>query len=136
MLFQYIYTVCHTSKEKINDLNEGASHHKSIYTFCRELLGSVSDFSLRESASSICIVRSTGNKFDKQAKFLFSTDGSHAAALAFCTLIKSLKRPADIVNVVMISTTDGSNEQATIDHYHDFMVEHKVCFMLFGIGNG
>ena len=92
----------------------------------RELLGSVSDFSLRESPTSICIVRSTSNKIGKQAKFLFSTDGSHAAALAFCVLIKCLKRPMDIVNVVMISTTDGQNEKATIDHYHDFMVENQV----------
>ena len=86
----------------------------------------MSDFSLRESPSSICIVRPTSNKFDKHAKFMFATDGSHAAALAFCVLLKCLKRPMDIVNVVMISTTDGQNEQAIISHYHDFMVEHQV----------
>ncbi len=48
----------------------------------------MSDFSLRESHASICIVRSTGNKFDKLCKFCFCTDGSHAATLAFCVLIK------------------------------------------------
>ena len=92
----------------------------------RETLGSVSDQSLRESPSSICIVRSTGSKFDRQAKFLFCTDGSHAAALAFCVLVKMLRRPTDIVDVVMISTTDGSSEQITIEHYHEFMLENKV----------
>ena len=91
---------------------------------CSEMLGSVSDYSIRESPASICIVRSTGNKFDRQAKFC--TDGSHAAALAFCVLVKSMMKPMDIVNVVMISTTDGSKEQATIDHYHSFMLENKV----------
>ena len=90
------------------------------------MLGSVSDYSLRESPASICIVRSTGSKFDKQAKFLFCTDGSHASGIAFCTLVKSLMKPTDIVNVVMISTTDGSTEQQTIDHYHEFMVENNV----------
>ena len=90
-----------------------------IYTR-RETLGSVSDQSLRES-------RSTGSKFDRQAKFLFCTDGSHAAALAFCVLVKMLRRPTDIVDVVMISTTDGSSEQITIEHYREFMLENKVC---------
>ena len=64
-----------------------------------------------------------------QAKFLFCTDGSHAAAIAFCVLVKSMKKPNDIVNVVMISTTDGSAEQPVIDHYHDFMVENGVSLL-------
>ena len=52
------------------------------------MLGSVSDFSLRESHSSVCIVRSTGNKIDaNQTKFMFATDGSHAAASAFVLLV-------------------------------------------------
>lgn len=53
----------------------------------RDLLGTVVDFSLRAANASICIVRSTGSKFDRQAKFVFSTDGSHAAAFAFVFLI-------------------------------------------------
>ncbi len=51
------------------------------------MLGTVSDYSLRESRASICIVRSTGSPVKSSTKFLFATDGSHAAALAFCMLV-------------------------------------------------
>lgn len=50
------------------------------------MLGTVSDFSLRTTHASTCIVRSTGGQVGPQAKYLFATDGSHAAALAFVVL--------------------------------------------------
>ncbi|GAX72774.1 hypothetical protein CEUSTIGMA_g230.t1 [Chlamydomonas eustigma] len=113
------------AKQKVNLLVLGSFGRKGEKL---EMLGTVSDYSLRESPASICIVRSTGAKFDKMAKILFCTDGSHAAALAFCTLIKCLKGPMDIVNVVIVSTgaSDGVKERALMQHYHEFMVLHKV----------
>lgn len=56
------------------------------------MLGTVSDFSLRESHCSVCVVRPTapapeGEGKARSTRYLFSTDGSHAAALAFCVLL-------------------------------------------------
>ncbi|KAJ9509858.1 hypothetical protein QJQ45_011548 [Haematococcus lacustris] len=82
-----------------------------------DMLGSVSDFSLRESAASLCIVRSTSSNFDRQAKFLFATDGSRAAALAFVMLVSKIRRAMDIVAVTMVSTTDGVVEAGYLEHY-------------------
>lgn len=58
---------------------------RNILHCYRDNLGTVSDHSLRESHASVCIVRPTGSSMG-QATFLFATDGSHAAALAFCML--------------------------------------------------
>uniref|UniRef100_A0A7S0QZT8 UspA domain-containing protein n=1 Tax=Chlamydomonas leiostraca TaxID=1034604 RepID=A0A7S0QZT8_9CHLO len=86
-----------------------------------DMLGTVSDFTLRQSHASLCIVRSTGSKFDKQARFCFATDGSHAAHLAFVVLINLLRRPLDIVHVVMVSSTDGVLEQKCVEQYKQYM---------------
>lgn len=51
-----------------------------------DILGSVSDYTLRMSRASLCIVRSTGAKMGKQSKILFAADGSHASNLAFSFL--------------------------------------------------
>ncbi len=69
------------------------------------MLGTVSDFTIRQAHCSICIVRSTGSSIGgmagggagaagpagavsaRPAKYLFATDGSHAAHLAFCFLV-------------------------------------------------
>jgi len=96
-----------------------------------DMLGTVSDFSLRESHASICIVRSTGHKSHQQSKYLFATDGSHAAGLAFCILVALLRRPLDIINVVMVTTSDGVKEQDTIAHYKEFMEKHKAVGLAF-----
>jgi hypothetical protein len=120
----------------------------------------------------VCI--STGTKHEKQAKYLFSTDGSHAAALAFVVLVTRrvlhqqwqttserheclesistvggipgfsaqqpalcarpagteadwlpccacrIRRPKDIVNVVMVSTTDGVLENKFVEQARAF----------------
>lgn len=52
--------------------------------------GHVTDYSLRESHCSVCIVRSTSPPVASGAgqDYLFATDGSKAAMLAFCTLTK------------------------------------------------
>eukprot|EP00878_Enallax_costatus_P038690 GHUV01044110.1.p1 GENE.GHUV01044110.1~~GHUV01044110.1.p1 ORF type:complete len:130 (-),score=31.08 GHUV01044110.1:80-469(-) len=54
---------------------------------CSDMLGTVSDYSLREGHSSVAIIRSSA---PKQAGgghvYLFATDGSRAAAVAYCTL--------------------------------------------------
>jgi hypothetical protein len=51
------------------------------------MLGSVSDFSLREGHSSVAIVRSTARQAPVGSHvYMFATDGSRAAALAYCML--------------------------------------------------
>lgn len=51
------------------------------------MLGSVADFSLREGHSSIAIVRSTAEQRPPgKHTFMCATDGSRAAAVAFCLL--------------------------------------------------
>lgn len=55
----------------------------------REMLGTVSDWSLRQAHCSVCIVRTSSNPPHTGCKYLFATDGSHAAAVAFCVLVKS-----------------------------------------------
>ncbi|GLI69710.1 hypothetical protein VaNZ11_014217 [Volvox africanus] len=109
-----------------------------------DVLGTVSDFSLRQSHCSICIVRSTGSSIGgmagggggagtpagavsaRPAKYLFATDGSHAAHLAFCFLVNYLYRPSDAIHVVMVTTTDGTEEAKTVEQYRDYMVKHKI----------
>lgn len=52
-----------------------------------DMLGSVSDYSLREGHSSVAIVRSTARQETVgHHLYMFATDGSRAAALAYCTL--------------------------------------------------
>ncbi|GLC75209.1 hypothetical protein PLESTF_001607100 [Pleodorina starrii] len=110
-----------------------------------DVLGTVSDFSLRQSHCSICIVRSTGSSIGglaggsgggaggpagsisaRPAKYLFATDGSHAAHLAFCYLVTYLYRPSDSIHVVMVTTTDGTEEARTVEQYRDFMTKNKL----------
>lgn len=91
-----------------------------------DMLGTVSDFTLRTSHASLCIVRSTGSKFGKQARFCFATDGSRAAHLAFVVLVNMLRRPLDIVNVVMVSTTDGVLERKCVEQYKLYMEKNGV----------
>ncbi|EFJ42884.1 hypothetical protein VOLCADRAFT_107074 [Volvox carteri f. nagariensis] len=110
-----------------------------------DVLGTVSDFSLRQSHCSICIVRSTGSSIGgmaggsgggagvpagivsaRPAKYLFATDGSHAAHLAFCFLVTYLYRPTDSIYVVMVTSSDGTEEAKTVDMYKDYMSKHKI----------
>ncbi len=37
-----------------------------------------------------------------------------------------LKRPQDIVNVVLVGTTDGVKEREIAEHYREFMEAYKV----------
>jgi hypothetical protein len=57
---------------------------------CRTPQGTVSDYSLRESHCSVCVVRSTSPPASPEggSDYLFATDGSQAAALAFCSLVR------------------------------------------------
>lgn len=51
------------------------------------MLGTVSDYSLREGHSSVAIVRSSaGTSTPGSHHYMFATDGSRAAAVAFLTL--------------------------------------------------
>lgn len=54
---------------------------------CSDMLGTVSDYSLRQGHSSVTIVRSSAPKAAAGShQYMLATDGSKAAALAFCTL--------------------------------------------------
>lgn len=91
-----------------------------------DMLGSVADASLRESHSSNCIVRSTGAKIELQATFMVAVDGSHASMIAFCMVASWLRRPRDIINVVMVTGSDGVSEHTVIEEYSKFMTAHKI----------
>lgn len=91
-----------------------------------DVLGGVADFSLRQSHCSVCIVRSTGPGWGRALKYLFATDGSHAAHLAFCTLTGYLMRPTDSVHVVMVTSKDGTEEQRVVEPYRQYMAQHKI----------
>jgi hypothetical protein len=51
------------------------------------MLGTVSDYSLREGHASVCVVRSTSPPFTNGHTYMFAFDGSRAASLAYCTLV-------------------------------------------------
>lgn len=98
-----------------------------------DMLGSVSDFSLRETHSSICIVRSTGTSpCTRGMRYLLATDGSRAAAFAFCSLIKLILNPKDTLDVCMICYSAAPADDQTLVAYKQFMAENKVqgtCFV-------
>jgi hypothetical protein len=51
------------------------------------MLGTVSDYSLREGHASVAIVRSTAKQQPAGSRlFMFASDGSRAAAVAYCIL--------------------------------------------------
>ncbi|GFR40469.1 hypothetical protein Agub_g1029 [Astrephomene gubernaculifera] len=105
-----------------------------------DMLGTVSDFSLRQSHCSICIVRSTGASIgaitggggggtgvvQRPAKYLFATDCSHAAHLAFCFLVNYMYRPSDTVHVVMVTANDGVEERKSLEQYRDYIRKRKL----------
>ena len=59
-------------------------------------------------------------------KWFFSTDGSHAAASGFCTLINCLIRPGDIVDVGLVTSDKGEREVSILKQYSDFLRERDV----------
>ncbi|KAF6255956.1 universal stress protein family-domain-containing protein [Scenedesmus sp. NREL 46B-D3] len=69
-----------------------------------DMLGTVSDYSLREGHSSVAIVRSSARASPPGSRrYMFATDGSRAAAVAFLTLCHQLVRPGDRVLLVSCS---------------------------------
>eukprot|EP00775_Hariotina_reticulata_P006774 gene6774-6991_t len=77
-----------------------------------DMLGTVSDYSLRQGHSSVAIVRSSASKAAAGSHhYMFATDGSKAAALAFCSLCHQIMKPGD--QVLLISCgydTEGATE--------------------------
>lgn len=68
------------------------------------MLGTVSDYTLREGDSSIAIIRSTAQQKPAGSHlYMFATDGSRAAAVAFCMLCHQLVRPGDKLLLVSCS---------------------------------
>lgn len=98
-----------------------------------DMLGTVSDFSLRESHSSICIVRSTGAvPTGHGTHYMFATDGSRAAAFAFVQLVKQICRPTDTVDVCLVSFDGGEQDERTIVIHKEFLATCQVsghCFI-------
>ncbi|GBF87382.1 flagellar associated protein [Raphidocelis subcapitata] len=96
-----------------------------------DMLGTVSDYSLRESHCSVCVVRSTSPPAapDGGMDFLFATDGSKAAALAFVSLVRQLLRPSDKV-LVAHATYDHTAAAAASGElfapYEALMKKHKA----------
>ncbi|WIA39336.1 hypothetical protein OEZ86_005448 [Tetradesmus obliquus] len=69
-----------------------------------DMLGTVSDYSLREGHSSVAIVRSSaGTSTPGSHHYMFATDCSRAAAVAFLTLCYQLVKPGDRVLLVSCS---------------------------------
>jgi hypothetical protein len=68
------------------------------------MLGTVSDYSLREGHSSVAIIRSTARQVPPGSKlYMFATDGSRAAAVAYCMLVHQLVQPGDRLLLVSCS---------------------------------
>eukprot|EP00201_Polytomella_parva_P004377 CAMPEP_0175074882 /NCGR_PEP_ID=MMETSP0052_2-20121109/21614_1 /TAXON_ID=51329 ORGANISM="Polytomella parva, Strain SAG 63-3" /NCGR_SAMPLE_ID=MMETSP0052_2 /ASSEMBLY_ACC=CAM_ASM_000194 /LENGTH=227 /DNA_ID=CAMNT_0016343351 /DNA_START=129 /DNA_END=812 /DNA_ORIENTATION=- len=93
-----------------------------------DVLGTVSDFSLRTSHSSVVIVRSTGPVWDRRrgCRFLFATDGSHASAVAFVVLIKYFYKPNDSITVLKVTNTITPEEQLSMKQFSDYMSTHGI----------
>eukprot|EP00877_Chromochloris_zofingiensis_P000888 jgi/Chrzof1/107/Cz01g03220.t1 len=90
-----------------------------------DMLGTVSDYSLRESHCSVCVVRSTTPSVaDGDGRcYLFCTDGSRASALAFCVLTHQIVKPQDKVLVVSAAATLSPD---FFKPYEDLMKTAKV----------
>ena len=58
-----------------------------LLLLCSDMLGTVSDFSLRAGNSDVCIVKSSSYALQNSVTWLFSTDDSHCAKAAFAALL-------------------------------------------------
>lgn len=83
------------------------------------MLGTVSDYSLREGHSSISIIRSTAKQQPVgNHLYMFATDGSRAAAVAFVVLCHQLVRKGDKVLLVSCSYDHST---AGADTFKDYL---------------
>lgn len=83
---------------------------------------------MRECHSSICVVRATCPVVqpNQRIRWLMATDGSHASAIGFCLLINHLARPADIVDVVAVTTGEGQRERQLVGQYQEYLRAHGI----------
>lgn len=83
------------------------------------MLGTVSDYSLREGHSSVSIIRSTAKQQPPGSHlYMFATDGSRAAAVAFCVLCHQLVCKGD--KVLLVSCSYEHNAAAWADVFADY----------------
>jgi hypothetical protein len=94
------------------------------------MLGTVSDYSLREGHSSVSIIRSTAKQQTVGSHlYMFATDGSRAAAVAFVVLCNQLVRKGDKVLLVSCSydhATAGAASE-TLKDYLALAAKLQVC---------
>ncbi|DBA85324.1 hypothetical protein WJX79_008291 [Trebouxia sp. C0005] len=97
-----------------------------------DMLGTVSDFSLRAGNSDVCIVKSSSYALQNSVTWLFSTDDSHCAKAAFAALLYQILKPGDKLHVVWVTTEGGDFDNADLQSYKDAMKAAKVegtCFL-------
>lgn len=88
------------------------------------MLGTVSDYSLREGHSSVTIIRSTARQLPPGSKlYMFATDGSRAAAVAYCMLCHQLVQAGDRLLLVSCSydhSSPGNVSAASMEYNTNF----------------
>ncbi|KAK9816499.1 hypothetical protein WJX72_001033 [[Myrmecia] bisecta] len=89
-----------------------------------DMLGTVSDHSLREYNGHVCIVKSTSFSPSDSTRWLFATDNSLAAQTAFAVLMYQFCKPEDIVDVVY--ATSGDEPAGIMKPYEQLLKERKV----------
>lgn len=96
----------------------------SLLTGNRDMLGTVSDYSLWEGHSSVAIIRSTARQLPPGSKlYMFATDGSRAAAVAYCMLCHQLVQPGDRLLLVSCSydhSSPGNVSAASMEYNTNF----------------
>ncbi|KAI8463926.1 MAG: hypothetical protein J3K34DRAFT_474767 [Monoraphidium minutum] len=94
------------------------------------VLGHVSEYLLCECHGSVCVVRATSPAPPPGggAEYLFAADGSKAAALAFCTLVRQLLGPEDKVLVAYSTYEHGATAESeeVFEPYRRIMADHKA----------
>lgn len=91
-----------------------------------DVLGSVTDKSLREASSSVAIVRMGGGPVPgKASTILFATDGSRAAGLAFVLLLTRLRQKND--KVVVISVQYEEPDADKLVEYQEMLEAKKIA---------
>lgn len=106
----------------------------------RDMLGTVSDYSLREGHSSIAIIRSTARQAPPGSKlYMFATDGSRASAVAYCMLCHQLVQPGDRLLLVSCSYDHSSpgnvcdaSDHGSLKEYREMADALKVSLLQAG----
>lgn len=103
-----------------------------------DVLGSVSDKSLRDGKSSVCIVKANGGpRPGMQSTIVFATDGSRTAGLAFMILMHRLRQPKDRIRVIAVKRADDGDD-SILKPFREMLADKKVdgdCSIFHLTGN-